>query len=111
MKKQQTIISVFVLAVVAVTGYQFSGGPAASRGQDRTGSPIAVGTCQNCHSNGSFSPTLTIEMLENGVPVTQYEPGKAYKLKVTPKATVGTPNRYGFQAIVLNAANKETGVF
>jgi hypothetical protein len=75
-----------------------------------TGAP-GDGTCANtdCHTSGSFDPTVTIELLDGANPVTEYEPGKTYIMRVTNTVGTGSPDKYGFQAVVLNSANQQAG--
>lgn len=90
-----------------------SGGAAAVQNQDRTNGPLAMGFCGNsfCHDDGSFSPTLDIQLLDAGTPVANYVPGQTYTLSVTIMATSGTPAEYGFQAVALDASETNTGTF
>lgn len=84
-----------------------SNGAGASQSADRTGSPVSSGTCANCHSGGSSVPGLSVQMLDNGNPVTSYQPGKDYTLKVTVSGS--EYQRFGFQAVALDAADEQAG--
>jgi len=86
---------------------------AAFNGQgDRTGSPIAQGTCGSigCHSGGNFNPVTTIQLLDTANnPVKIYKPGAVYTFKI---AVSGTGSKqYGFQATALTDSNSNAGVF
>jgi hypothetical protein len=87
-------------------------GPGTVQGIDRTGSPLSPGTCVDCHSGGTFSPSVTAQLLDNGTPVTEYQPDRDYTLRVTTTAGAGTPARYGFQAVALTGTgNTNAGTF
>ena len=79
-----------------------------------TGAPGSVGsdgTCGNvgCHFQGNFSPTASIQLLDGSDEVTEYEPGKAYTVRVSIVAGDGTPNSYGFQAVPLDGSENQAG--
>lgn len=110
--KFRTIYTTLFLVGFAFFFYNSSGGAAAVQGQDRTGSPLSGASCQFCHFSGSFAPTLEAELLEAGNPVTNYEGGKTYTLRVTISPTAGNPSRFGFQAVALTTAgNDNAGSF
>ncbi|MCU0347040.1 MAG: T9SS type A sorting domain-containing protein [Saprospiraceae bacterium] len=87
-----------------------SGGPATQANLRVTGAP-GDGTCANstCHTAGAFEPVVSLELLDDTVAVTKYDPGKTYTLRMTTTAGTGSPARYGFQALSLNAANAQAG--
>ncbi len=88
-----------------------SGGRAAVGGQDRTGAPGSLGACTACHSNnGAFSsPQIGVVVTDAmGATVTSYVPGDTYNLSFT-VTSGGTPVGYGMQAVILDAANANTG--
>ena len=103
--KLRTFYAFFLLIGTALLWMNNSTGPASVQGLDRTGSPLSPGPCQTCHSAGSFSPTLTLEILDGDAAVTTYEPGKTYRLQVQANA-MGTPAGYGFQAVALTGNNE-----
>lgn len=111
--KLRIIYTLFSLATGLFLWMGNSGGAAAVQNQDRTNGPAAMGFCGNsfCHDDGSFSPTLEIQLLDAGSPVTNYVPGQTYTLSVTITATSGTPAEYGFQAVALDASDLNTGTF
>lgn len=85
-------------------------GPGAVQDLRVTGAP-GDGTCANigCHTDGTFSPAVSITLMEGTENVNQYQPGKTYTLKVTNTPGNGTPARFGFQAVALNSANQQAG--
>ncbi len=86
-------------------------GPGNVQGIDRTGSPLSPGACDACHFGGGFNPSITAELLDGGVAVTQYEANKSYTLRVRINTAV-SPNRYGFQAVALTGTgNLNAGAF
>lgn len=110
-KKVYKIAALLVLYVVLQSR---SGGPGSVQNLQVTGAPGSTGnagTCGNtgCHAGGSFNPALSIQLLDGANPVVKYEPGKSYTLRVTNTPGSGTPPRFGFQAVALNAANAQTG--
>lgn len=76
-----------------------SSGPALNFNAGYTGSPYDnLGqTCNTCHYGGSYSPSVTIQLLNGTTPVTSYTPGTNYTVRLTLNAGTGTPQRYGFQ--------------
>lgn len=83
-----------------------SSGAGAVQNQDRTGSPLSSATCQACHSANAFSPTISLEILENDAPITAYTPGQTYVMRVSAGFT-GSPQAFGFQAVALNGSNNQ----
>ena len=103
----------FIVLLSTILLISFSGGPARTQGQDRTGSPLTTGgaPCQTCHSAGAFEPMLTVEILDNDVAVTSYEPEKTYMFRATIETT-GSPAEFGFQSVALSGAdNANAGTF
>jgi len=98
----------FILAIAAFFALSNSGGAGATQGIDRTGSPLGAGSCQTCHNAGAFNPSALIEILSGDNPVTEYEPGAQYTMRITTTAT-GSPANYGFQAVALDGANENAG--
>ena len=89
---------ILLLCVVLMGGLSMytSSGPASPGGNAVTGAPFNGGTCNNCHGGGSFSTTITMQLIDgsNNV-VTTYTPGTAYTLRLTKG---GSSPRLGFQA-------------
>ena len=100
----------FILAVAGFFALSNSSGAGSTQGNDRTGSPVANGSCQTCHNSGAFDPSAVIEILSGNEAVTAYEPGAEYTMRITTTAT-GTPASYGFQAVALNGANASAGTW
>ncbi len=110
MRNQYIIIS-FCTILGAFIWMSSTGGVANVQGADLTGSPLGSGFCSGCHSSGNFSPSISAELLDAGVAVSQYQPGKSYTLRVRVNAS-GTPARYGFQAVALSGTNNvKAGTF
>ncbi len=112
--KMQVVYKLFVLAFLAVLFQSRSNGPGAVQGLQVTGAPGSagsVGTCANpgCHSSGAFSPSLSIQLLENGQPVNAYKPEKVYELRIVNTPGSGMPAAYGFQAVALDGQNSQAG--
>lgn len=80
-----------------------SGGPMATSGIDRTGSPLSGGQiCSACHSGASFTTTTSIELVDvAGTPQLNYLPEQTYTVRVRVNFANGTPQRFGFQSVVL----------
>jgi hypothetical protein len=100
----------FIIAIAGFFALSNSGGAGSVQGNDRTGSPVGVGSCQTCHNAGSFNPAAVIEILSGDTPVTEYEPGVQYTMRITTTAS-GNPANYGFQAVALDAANANAGAW
>jgi len=100
----------FILALAGFFAMSNSGGAGTAQGADRTGSPVGAGSCQTCHNAGSFNPSAAIEILSGDNPVTQYEPGAQYTLRITTTAE-NNPASYGFQAVALDGANATAGAW
>lgn len=97
--------------VESVPGPTRSGGAAALGLGDRTGSPVGGGaSCSPCHSGGSFTPSLTIEVKDalNNV-VTSYTPGDTYTIEYTVNAASGSPAGYGFQSLAISPTGGNPG--
>ncbi|WP_320815662.1 choice-of-anchor V domain-containing protein [Flavobacterium sp.] len=89
-----------------------SGGPAANGLGDRTGSPVSSSTCTACHSGGSYSPSISLNITDNGGnAVTDYTPGQEYNLSFQITSANGTPAGYGMQATALLTNNAAAGTF
>jgi hypothetical protein len=99
--KFRVVYTFFSALLALILLLNFSGGPARTQGQDRTGGPFSEAPCQTCHSAGAFSPELVIEILDGDDPITDYEPGATYTFKATINTT-GSPAEFGFQAVALS---------
>jgi hypothetical protein len=69
----------------------------------RTGAPFD-GSCNNCHSGGSFTGSVVLD----GLPST-IEPNTTYPLTITLTATGGTPSRGGYQLVMVDGNNLNAG--
>ncbi len=69
----------------------------------RTGAPFD-GSCNDCHSGGSFNGTVVVD----GLPST-IEPNTTYPLTMTLTATGGNPARGGYQVVVVDGNNTNAG--
>lgn len=107
--KLNITITFFSLLFVAFLSLNFSQGPANAQGQDRTGSPFTEtsGSCQTCHSTGTFNPTLDVELLQDGEAVNTYSPGQTYLLRYTVTANNGSPAGYGMQSVALTTSDDQ----
>jgi hypothetical protein len=113
MKFKYIYISFSVLLGL-VTMFSYSSGPARSGLFDRTGSPVSGingNFCAECHSSGSFDPTVEIQLSDGTGAVTKYVPGNTYTLQVKVVAGTGTPDGYGFQSVILDGNNQSVGTF
>lgn len=108
--KFRMIYTLFALLSLALLWLNNSSGPASVQGLDRTGGPLSPGPCQACHNTGAFSPALTLEIQDGGTAVTEYEPGKTYRLRVEVDAQGASG--YGFQAVALTGGDDvQAGAF
>ena len=112
--KLRIIYTLFVLLFGSFLFLNNSGGRATTASEGNTGAPNDNGnnnrTCQNCHNNGSFAVTPTIEITDaNGIAVTtDYIPGETYNVRMTVTST-DMPAGFGFQIVALNAASGVDG--
>lgn len=110
MKKNLLVLIMFGTALAFMA---LEPGGAAKKGLgDRTGSPLANGTCgsSGCHSGGSFSPVTTIQVLNSAnQPVTSYHSDSTYTVKV---GVTGTGSKqYAFQIVAMDGSNANAGTF
>ncbi len=118
MQQKIYTITLFVSLFLFIS---FSDGPAGGIGnngvrkQDRSGSPFANSngpTCAACHHTGIFTPGLQIDLMDQGMSVNNYEPGKTYQLRYTLSSVTGNPSAYGIQSVILtNNGNSNAGQF
>ncbi|WP_107038634.1 choice-of-anchor V domain-containing protein [Brumimicrobium mesophilum] len=85
-----------------------SGGAGSNGLGDRTGSPLSAATCAACHNGGAFGASISMQLLDNGVPVTTYTAGNNYTIEYT---VSGSSNGFGFQGGALTSANAAGGSF
>lgn len=107
MKKIIPILSGVGLVVILAN----SGGPGATNGQDRTGSPFANGDCASCHFGGDYGTEVTARLLLDNAEVDSYIPGETYTFQI--KINTNAPAvRYGFQAVAISeSTNANAGEF
>jgi len=100
----------FFLAFAMVLLQSRSSGVGAMLGQDRTGSPLSVGTCASCHSGGLFGTTMSIAVKDGaGTTITTYVPGNTYTVEYT--VASGSGFQYGMQGVALTTTNAQAGSF
>ena len=128
MKKEKIFLAVIVLFSVVLLSFKLSepishltdyapprsGGAAAQGLGDRTGSPIggSGASCSNCHSGGSYSPTIAINVFDDMMnQVTSYTPGEDYVVQYSVVSGSGSPAGFGMQSLLIsNTSNDEAGV-
>lgn len=109
--KLKIIYFSFMLLCLSALFLNYQDGPAGAEQEDRTGGPFSEAPCQTCHFSGAFSPQLTVELLDNGNAVTEYEAGKTYTLRATIDAD-DAAEVFGFQALLLkDSDNSNAGSF
>ncbi len=103
----KSTLGIVSLLATAVFFLGNSSGAGNVQQTDRTGSPLSPGTCVVCHSSGAFEPAIKLEILDGTTPVTAYQPGQTYQLRVTITAGMGEPVGHGFQATALTGAEDQ----
>lgn len=121
-----SFLTVFVLSAISLffislddgdtspyhPGVERSGGAADVLNQDRTGSPVSVGTCAACHGGGSFAPNINLSVINaDGDEVDSYIPGATYTMNFNVTPTAGSPSGYAMQGVALDDANLQAGTF
>ncbi len=108
----RSIKRIILLLLTGFFGYlsmYYATGAANNSVGDRTNSPFGSGTCGSagCHSGGSFSPILSIQLMNGTTPVNSYIPGASYTVVITTTSTtgIGTNTRYGFQVVSVNGTS------
>jgi hypothetical protein len=112
--KFKIIYKIFALAFLTFVFQSRSNGPANVLGIEVTGAPGSqgnLGTCANagCHFAGAFDSSTEITLLDGTDAVTEYEPGKSYTVRIEGIAGSGSPDGYGYQAVVLDGADSQAG--
>jgi hypothetical protein len=100
--KFKVIYSFFGLLLGAFFLMGNSGGATGGAGA-RTGAP-SEGLCSNCHGGGSFTPSISIQMLNGATPISSYTAGNSYTLRVQ----ISGGSSYGAQATVLRNSDNNT---
>ena len=103
--KKKFLLLTFTLSALAFTFMSNSGGRATSGGGDSTGAAGGA-FCQQCHSNGSFSPSMTIEVYDENTTnaTSEYIAGVTYDIKITISAD-GGQSGFGAQMTCLDGSN------
>ena len=101
--KFKVIYSFFGLLLAAFLFMGNSSGATVGGAGARTGAPTE-GLCTNCHGGGSFTPTISIQMLNGATPISSYTAGNSYTLRVQ----MSGGSSYGAQATVLSNSNNST---
>ncbi len=88
----------------------YSRGPFFGGTGNRTGSAGSRAGCDGpiCHASNGGSSSLSISLLQNGVPVSSYIPGAFYQIRLTLPVSVPYLRNFGFQASVVKAADGVT---
>lgn len=74
---------------------------------DYTGSPLNGGQlCNSCHTPvGNYTPAVSIQLLNSsGMPVTEYQQGVSYTVRISMSTSTGTNPNYGFQIVALQSS-------
>ena len=101
-----------LLSLVSFVSYlslNYHVSPAQSQGEKATGSPFDGQTCSACHSGGSYTTSVTLQLLHSGTPVGSYNIGGTYVLRLT-RTTTGTPGGFGFQMTCCKSASPYANV-
>lgn len=115
--KRSFLLFTATAGMMYVTLTSSSGGPATGGNGNRTGSPMASGTCGNNGCHGAQSNAVTIQMGVVDVtvpssPVTvtdnKYLPGHVYEITLTGNNTTAM-SRWGFQALATKSDNSQGG--
>lgn len=105
--KIKFLFTLFICGIIYITLSSRSGGLANVGNQDRSGSPFSTGLCSDCHSGGSFSPSLTIQLKDSGGnTVSSYVGGQSYTLEFN--FTAAGASGFGLQAVALLNSNNTT---
>lgn len=110
--KRSFLYATFLLIGSSLALLSNSSGPASAGNGGRTGAPGDFGNCSNCHGGGSYTPSVLIEVFDNGTtnPATSYIGGSTYDIKVTVSSTTGAP-KFGFQLTTLKSTNVMAGSY
>ena len=114
--KHLYILALFIattaLTITPTDSQANASGTAHNGNGDRTGSPIAIGTCANCHSSGSYGTVeAVISVVDMSGPVSSFVAGETYMITVEVTHTSGSPSAYGFQLSLLDSENNFIGTF
>ena len=114
--KKRLLYVMFFIGIASQLWMGHAVGAGKVQGKERTGSPVADGTCGNCHVGGNYNTITTLSLVDaNGTLVSKYKSGQAYTLKinVTGASSNGgsAATLFGFQGVALNNTNSSTGTF
>jgi len=102
--------AIFLIALFVLIQINASQGPANIQKADRTGSPLADGTCANCHLDGAFNPAVSLAFFNSDdEEVTEFAPGEDYNIQVSISHDGAT--RFGFQLVALAPDDSNAGDF
>ncbi|MGQ9863544.1 MAG: choice-of-anchor V domain-containing protein [Bacteroidia bacterium] len=77
----------------------------------RTGAPGET-SCRSCHSGGTATGSIQIQLLRGSTPVTEYVPGETYTVQVQITGTnLPSSPGYGFSMTALDPGNQIAGTF
>jgi hypothetical protein len=108
--KTRFLLTLFLAAAAYIIFSSRTTGAGFNGVGDVTGSPVAGGTCGNCHSGGSFGASVTITLRDqSNNPVTSYVAGQSYILEFDVNNSSGTPGGFGGQAVALTSTNANAG--
>lgn len=110
--KKSVLICSFLLGGLYLTLSSNSAGPASAGNGIRNGGPNATGTCASCHSGGSGSTTITIDLKEKASGAAadgRYKPGVVYTVTLSGN----NPNLafFGFQLTAARSNSQQAGSF
>jgi len=104
------LYKVCLASAVVFVGLLFinaSTGPGQNFGNGYTNAPFDGGYCNGCHGGGTFTPSVSIQLMNGTTPVSNYIPGSGYTLHISVSSSTGvTPNTaYGFQVVGVRSSN------
>lgn len=107
---KRNICATALLFFVYLSG-SWSSGVGSSANLDRTGSPMSSSqTCNNgtgCHTSpGSFTPSVTVQLISGTTPVTNYVGGNNYTVRITVSSSSGVTSstRFGYQVVAVQSS-------
>lgn len=107
MRKNQVLL-LLAIPFVFIGLQSYKKGPTNSVG-NRTGSNGISTGCSSCHGNKNSATQVSIELLENGNPVSKYTPEATYDVRLTAFNANSRP-AFGFQ-LVCGSATPSSSLF
>lgn len=103
--------SLFAGCVVAFGLLAASNGVAEIQNEDRTGAPGSANPCSQCHSGGSGTVDVDIQLVDpvNNLAVNEYVPGASYVMRMV--VTSDFANEYGAQGTAVLSDGSNAGAF